>query len=78
MLVYLSEVIGVEFVHANEHRTARMTIIPMTAPEEVCPILIVAEKLQTVQPEQLPTALRYGELYLRLGGTELALSRSWI
>lgn len=43
MLMDLTKVAVVELIHADQHRAADMTIIPMAAPEEIRAILVVAK-----------------------------------
>jgi len=74
MLMYLAKVARIEFVHAYQDRTTNMSIIPMTTPEKVCAILIIAKVFQSIQPEQLTTTFGHGELNLRLAPAILAMT----
>lgn len=75
MLMDLTKVAVVELIHADQHRAADMTIIPMAAPEEIRAILVVAKVFQSVQPEQLAAALGQRELDLGLQAAVLAMAR---
>jgi len=76
MLMNLTKVVRIEFVHAYQDRAAGMPIIPMTTPEKVCAILIIAKVFQSIQPEQLTTTFGYGEVYLWLAAAVLTMTIS--